>query len=66
MKYNFSDAIIQLRVKLNVSQTELAKLLGVSFSSINRWEKGKFAPTIIAREKLKVLFKENQIELKEM
>lgn len=66
MKYNYSDAIIQLRVKLNVTQMELAKLLGVSFSSINRWERGKFSPTIIAREKLKALFKENKIELKEV
>lgn len=38
MKYNYSDAIIKLRVKLNVSQSELAKILGVSFSSVNRWE----------------------------
>lgn len=66
MKYNYSDAIIKLRVKLNVSQTELAKILGVSFSSINRWEKGKFSPTILAKEKLKVLFKENNIELEEI
>lgn len=66
MKYNYSDAIIKLRVKLNVSQTELAKILGVSFSSINRWEKGKYTPTIIAKEKLKVLFKENDIKLEEM
>jgi len=66
MKFNYPDAIIKLRVKLNVSQTELAKILGVSFSSINRWEKGKYAPTIIAKEKLKVLFKENNIELEEI
>ncbi|WP_027332960.1 helix-turn-helix domain-containing protein [Mycoplasmopsis gallinarum] len=66
MKYNYSDAIIKLRVKLNVSQTELSKILGVSFSSINRWEKGKFSPTVLAKEKLKVLFKENNIELGEI
>ena len=66
MKYNYSDAIIKLRVKLNVSQTELARILGVSFSSINRWEKRKYSPTIIAKEKLRVLFKENDIKLEEM
>ncbi len=66
MKYNYSEAIIQLRVKLNISQTELAKLLGVSFSSVNRWEKGRYSPTIIAKEKLKILFKENNIVLEEM
>lgn len=63
MKSNYSHAIIKLRVKLNVSQTELAKLLGVSFSSVNRWERGKYEPTIIAKEKSKELFKENGIEV---
>lgn len=66
MKQNYSDAIIKLRVKLNVTQMELAKLLGVSFSSINRWERGKFSPTILAKQKLKELFKEYNIELEEM
>lgn len=66
MKYNYSDAILKLRVKLNVSQTELAKILGVSFTSVNRWEKGKFAPTVLVKEKLKQLLKENNIELEKM
>lgn len=66
MKYNYSGAILKLRVKLNVSQTELAKILGVSFTSVNRWEKGKFTPTVLIKEKLKQLFKENDIELEEI
>lgn len=66
MKYNYSNAIIKLRVKLNVSQSELAKMLGVSFSSVNRWETGKYAPTIIAKEKLKKVLQENGIELEEV
>lgn len=66
MKFDYSHAIIKLRVKLNVSQMELAKLLGVSFSSVNRWERGKYEPTIIAKEKLKELFKENDIELEDV
>ena len=52
MKFNYANAIIKLRVKLNISQTELAKMLGVSFSSVNRWEKGKFMPTVLAKERL--------------
>lgn len=66
MKYNYSHLIIKLRVKLNVSQTELAKLLGVSFSSVNRWERGKYEPTIIVKEKLKELFKENDIDMEDV
>lgn len=66
MKYNYPDAIIKLRVKLNISQMELAHLLGVSFSSVNRWEKGKFMPTVLVKEKLKELFIENSIKLEEI
>lgn len=66
MKFNYANAIIKLRVKLNISQTELAKMLGVSFSSVNRWEKGKFMPTVLAKERLKVLFNENSIILEQM
>ena len=66
MKYNYSDAILKLRVKLNVSQAELAKILGVSLTLVNSWEKGKFEPTLLVKEKLKQLFKDNDIKLEEM
>lgn len=62
---NYKDALVELRLKLNVSQEELAKLLGVSFSSVNRWENGRHEPTKIAKAKLKKLFKENEIELED-
>ncbi len=58
---NYKDALVELRLKLNVSQEELAKLLGVSFSSVNRWENGRHEPTKIAKAKLKKLFVENEI-----
>lgn len=61
MKNNYPDAIRRLRAKLNVSQQELANMLGVAFSSVNRRENGHNEPTIIAKEKLKELFKMNQI-----
>ena len=65
MNSKYPRAIIKLRAKLNLSQQALADLLGVSFSSVNRWEKGHFEPTVIAKEKLRVLFKENSINLEE-
>ena len=58
---NYKDALVELRLKLNISQEELAKLLGVSFSSVNRWENGRNQPTKIAKAKLKKLFNENSI-----
>jgi len=52
----YSDKIKSLREKMFVSQKELADILGVSFVSVNRWETGKFNPTIKAKKKLNELF----------
>ena len=37
----------QLRLAANLSQTELAKQLDVSTSSVNAWEKGRTYPSLI-------------------
>ena len=58
---NYQFLIKKLREKMILSQTELAELLDVSFSSINRWETGKHEPTIKTKRKLHKLFIENQI-----
>ena len=50
----FIDKLLYVRAKLNLSQTELAKALGVSFQTINRWERNKVKPT----EKAKIQFGE--------
>lgn len=65
MENIYPSAIRKLRAKLNISQTELAAILGVSFTSVNRWEKGHHQPTVIAKEKLKQLFKDNNIIMEE-
>jgi DNA-binding transcriptional regulator YiaG len=65
MENLYPSAIRRLRAKLNISQTELASLLGVSYTSVNRWEKGHHEPTVIAKEKLKQLFKKNCISMEE-
>ncbi|MBP5444547.1 MAG: helix-turn-helix transcriptional regulator [Acholeplasmatales bacterium] len=64
-KIDYADGILKLRAKLNLSQEELAKLLGVSFMSVNRWENDKYAPTKLVKVKLNQLFKEHNIEVKE-
>lgn len=66
MKIDYPDAIRRLRAKMNISQEKLAELLGVAFSSVNRWENGHNEPTIIAKEKLKQLFTDNNIEIREV
>jgi len=65
-KIDYADGILQLRAKLNLSQEELAKMLGVSFISVNRWENDKYAPTKLVKVKLIQLFKDNNIEVKEV
>lgn len=42
---NFSENIKQIRMQLFLSQEALAKELGISFATVNRWESGKTKPT---------------------
>lgn len=65
MDYDYQKMIVSLRNKLILSQEEFAKLLGVSFASVNRWERGHHEPTIKVKRKIVELCKENNIELKE-
>lgn len=45
-----------------MSQEELAKIMNVSFVSINRWENGHFEPTKLQKERLKEMFIENNLD----
>ena len=63
MKLDYASAIISLRIKLNLSQMALADLLGVSFTSVNRWENGKYSPTKLAKKKIELLCRENDIQI---
>jgi len=40
-----SKVLTAIRQKLGVSQEQMARLLGVSFASVNRWEGGHSSPT---------------------
>ncbi len=64
MKNNldYPKMIIKLRIKMNISQEELARNLGVSFQSVNRWENGKYEPTKLAKAKLDELFAKYHID----
>ena len=41
----------------------LAELLVVSFTSVNRWENGKYTPTKLVKRKIELLCKENNIQM---
>lgn len=60
MKYK--DIIITLRNKLIITQEELAKTLGVSYVSVNRWENGQHEPTVKIKRKIKELCDRNNID----
>lgn len=63
MDYDYQKMIISLRNKLILSQEEFAKLLGVSFASVNRWERGHHEPTIKVKRKIIELCKKHKVEL---
>jgi len=60
---DYQRLVKELRVKLILSQQELADLLNVSFASINRWETGKHEPTIKVKRKIVELCKANGIDM---
>ena len=41
----FSEEIKKLRQRLFMSQTAFAQELGVSYTTVNRWEMGRAKPT---------------------
>lgn len=44
----FSDQVKYVRDQLNISQSQLAECLGVSYATINRWENTKNEPSKLA------------------
>ncbi len=59
---DYSKLLKELREKLIISQSELANILDVSFSSVNRWENRKHEPTIKVKRKIVELCEINHIE----
>ena len=57
----FSEKVKLVRESLGLSQEKLAVKLGVSFSTVNRWEKKHAMPSYLALEKFNLLCKENNI-----
>ena len=60
---DYQKAIKQLREALLITQTELADILGVTYQTVNRWEKGYHQPTMKQKRKIRDLCKRNGIEI---
>jgi putative transcriptional regulator len=56
------DRIRTLRQRLQLTQEDFAHLIGVTFSTVNRWENGKSAPNRIANRLLAGLEKKLRIQ----
>lgn len=63
MKIDYPATIIKVRATLNLSQVELAEMLDVSFASVNRWENGKYEPTRLVKEKIRLICKQHNMEM---
>lgn len=59
---DYSKLIKKIRNELLISQTDLAKMLGVSFASVNRWENKKTEPTLKARRAIREICKRHKID----
>lgn len=59
---NISELIKFIRKQKGYTQEQLARELNVSFSTINRWENGRTAPSILAKIQLLDYCKKNGIE----
>lgn len=46
-----------LRSKLGLTQEQFAAKVGVTFSTVNRWESGKSKPSPLAMRRIEELFK---------
>jgi len=49
IRMELSEILKSIRTELNITQTELAKAVHVSFSTVNRWENKKVIPNRMAR-----------------
>lgn len=49
---DLSDLVRSLRERLGLTQEKLAAKLGVTFTSVNRWENGKTKPSPLALKQI--------------
>jgi putative transcriptional regulator len=49
---DYPSLIKEVRRQLSISQEDLARELGVSYATVNRWENGQANPSKLARAQL--------------
>lgn len=61
---NYSELILAIRAKLDLTQQELANKINVNFATVNRWENGKRVPSKRYIYLLEELCVKNNIDFK--
>ena len=61
-----AEKIKEIRQQSLMSQSDFANALGVSFSTVNRWENGKTLPTYRAMNSLEKFCKEKTIDFSKL
>lgn len=61
-RYDLVLLIKEVRSQLDLSQEDLAREIGVSFATVNRWENGRSLPSRLARAQLEA-YCERMIEV---
>ena len=60
---SFSEKVKAVRAELMLTQKELAKELGVSFATVNRWESQGIEPQFLTLKKCERYCEEHNIHL---
>lgn len=60
---NCADTIKEIRKLLSISQEDLARELGVSFATVNRWENRKAKPSKMAMKSIEGFCTAKNIQL---
>lgn len=63
---DYAKLIKFIREKKLLTQMELAEILHVSFTTISRWESGKFEPTMKIKRKIVEYCAKNNINMEEV
>lgn len=58
----YAEKVKFVRAKLLISQKELAKDVGVSFATINRWEAQGLEPQFLTMKKFEQFCEKNEIK----
>jgi DNA-binding transcriptional regulator YiaG len=61
----FSEKVLELRMQLQITQVQLSELLGVSYSTVNRWEGRHYEATKLVRRRFDNLCKENGVKFED-